>query len=373
MAGALRVGKVMIERDVPVRMRDQTVLRCNIYRPEDAGKVPVLVQRQPYNKDMAQAYVYANPAWYARRGYAVLVQDSRGRYASDGTFYPLRHDGEDGYDTIEWAAAQPWSNGKVGSFGFSIPGINQLLAAALKPPHLVAAIPGFYPAGMYHGFTHVGGAFGLAAVMDWGLLLASDAAKRAGDRAMMDRIRAAAGLKGAFSPTLALREIPFLVEPPLLPFLRDYLEHPCHDSYWQEWELGPRIPDVAVPCLHVGGWYDSFITQTITSYESFAKLKRAEHRLVVGPWYHIPWTQQVGAIDFGDDARNMVDELQLAWFDAHLKGKRAALDALPPVRLFVTGENHWRDYDGWPCQFTQRQRHAEQDEAGRGTAGRLSL
>jgi uncharacterized protein len=341
------MADVLYERDVPVKMRDGTVLSCDVWRPKSGGPVPALLQRQPYDKRLAQAYVYAHPAWYARQGYGVVVQDSRGRGSSEGDFYPLRGDGEDGFDTIAWCAAQSWCSGKVASFGFSLPGLNQLLAAAEKPPALVTAIPGFYPQGMYDGLTHTGGAFGLAAVLDWALLLAPDAARRANRPDLLEEIRHAAGCGGA-APTIALKDIPFLLEPDLMPFLRDYLEHPAFGSYWQEFELGERLSRIDVPCLHLSGWYDSFVTQTLNAYARFTSETSSEHRLLVGPWYHIPWSQQVGAVDFGDAARNMVDEYQLAWLDAWTKGRREALDALPRVRLFVTGSNSWHDADRWP-------------------------
>src|SRR5579872_1744593 len=132
MAEAKRgaIAEVLCERDVPVKVRDGTVLSCDIWRPKSAEKVPALLQRQPYDKRLAQAYVYAHPAWYARQGYGVVVQDSRGRFSSGGEFYPLRGDGADGFDTIAWCAEQSWCSGKVASFGFSLPGLNQLLAAA---------------------------------------------------------------------------------------------------------------------------------------------------------------------------------------------------------------------------------------------------
>ncbi len=348
MTDAMAAAGVIVERDVAITMRDGVTLRCDVYRPADGAPAPAIVQRQPYDKAVAQVYVYDHPAVYARHGYATVIQDSRGRYASEGTFYPLRRDAEDGYDTIEWCAAQSWCNGKVGSFGFSIPGINQLLAAALKPPHLVTAVPGFYPGGMYEGFTHVGGTFGLAAVMDWGVLIAGEAVKRRGDASLLAAVGDAASYGGRWPAAMALRDIPLLVEPDILPFLKDYLEHPDHDSYWDEWELAPRLPDVDIPCLHVSGWYDSFIPQTIEAFQALAADGRTEHRLLVGPWYHIPWTQQVGAIDFGDDAKNIVNQYQRAWLDAWLKDDRRALDALPMVRVFVTGANGWRDYDAWP-------------------------
>jgi putative CocE/NonD family hydrolase len=348
VANAHEAAGVVVENDVMVTMRDGVRLACDIYRPASDEPVPALVQRQPYDKRVAQTYVYDHPAVYARHGYAVVIEDTRGRYASEGEFYPLRLDAEDGYDTIEWSAAQPWCNGKVGSFGFSIPGINQLLTAALKPPHLVAAVPGFYPGGMYEGFTHVGGTFGLAAVMDWAILIAGEAARRRGDAEVLNDIGAAASACGKWPAAVGIRQLPLLETPDVLPFLKDYVDHPSHGEYWEEFDLAPRLLNIDIPCFHVSGWYDSFIPQTIQAYEALSAAGSTEHRLLVGPWYHIPWTQQVGAIDFGDDAKNVVSAYERAWFDAWLKGDRTALDALPAVRVFVTGENRWHDSDRWP-------------------------
>jgi putative CocE/NonD family hydrolase len=265
---------VVCERNVPVRMRDGTVLRCDVWRPRSGEKVPALLQRQPYDKRMAQSYVYAHPAWYARQGYGVVVQDSRGRGSSEGIFCPLRGDAEDGFDSISWCAAQSWCSGKVASFGFSLPGVNQLLAAAEKPDALVAAVPGFYPQGMYDGFIHVGGAFALAAVLNWASLLAPDAARRAGRPELLEDIRNAARCGGP-PPTVGLKDVPFLVQPDILPFLRDYLDHPAFDPYWREFELGDRLSRIGVPCLHVSGWYDTFVNQTLDAYQRFRSETRA--------------------------------------------------------------------------------------------------
>jgi uncharacterized protein len=356
MAEAKQEGTadVLCERDVPVKMRDGTVLRCDIWRPRLGEKVPALLQRQPYDKRMAQSYVYAHPAWYARQGYGVVIQDSRGRGSSEGSFYPLRLDAEDGFDTIAWCAEQSWCSGKVASFGFSLPGLNQLLTAAEKPDALVAAVPGFYPQGIYDGLVHVGGAFGLAAVLNWASLLAPDAARRAERPELLEDIRNAVGCGGP-PPTVGLKDMPFLVQPDIMPFLRDYLDHPAFDPYWQEFELGDRLTRIGVPCLHVSGWYDTFVNQTLDAYQRFKSETRAEHRLLVGPWYHIPWSQQVGPVDFGDAARNFVDEYQLAWFDAWAKGRRSAIETMSPVRVFVTGSNSWHDADRWPLPGTTTQ------------------
>ena len=349
---AFEAAGIRAEMNVAITMRDGVTLRANIFRPAEGGPVPTLVLRIPYNKDAAQTYVYAHPAWYARHGYAVLVQDSRGRYASEGEFYPLRLDGEDGFDTIEWCAAQPWCDGKVGSYGFSIPGINQLLAAHLRPPALTTAIPAFYPSGLHDGFVYRGGALALATLAQWAVVIAADAAIRKGDSEALAQVVPADQLSGKWHPGTPLKDTPFFTTPDSLPFIADYLAHPAQDEYWQEWHLPSRLDSIDIPCLHISGWYDTFIAKTMESYETLSTAARAEHRLLVGPWYHIPWTQQVGAIDYGWEARNFVDDYQIAWFDAQLKGDRSKLDALPMVRIFVTGANEWRDYDAWPLAGT---------------------
>ena len=142
---------VTVEEDLPVPMRDGTVLRADVYRPHDATDLPVPLLRIPYNKFVAQSYVYGHPTWYARHGYIVVVQDTRGRYNSEGEFWPLRGEATDGVDSIEWCAALPGSSGKVGTFGFSYSGINQLLTGSLRPRGLAAACPGFYPNSMVRG------------------------------------------------------------------------------------------------------------------------------------------------------------------------------------------------------------------------------
>lgn len=345
---AFEIAGVKTEYNVPVRMRDGVVLRCNVYRPAADHPVPVLLLRNPYDKDVAQTYVYAHPAWYARHGYVVVVQDTRGRHASEGAFYPLRLEAEDGYDTIEWCAALRYTSGEVGTYGFSYPGVNQLFAAAERPPHLRAVCPAFYPSGMYEGFAYVGGAFSLALMAHWAVILAADSSRWRGDHALAAEIRAADQSVGAWHPTLPLTEIPLLQNSDLMPFFADYLAHPSRDAFWNEWDLESRYPSIKVPSLHIGGWYDTFITGTLRGYQRLAALGRAEQRLLVGPWYHLPWTQKVGDIDFGEGARNVVDDYHIAWFDAWLKGDRTKLDALPRVRVFVMGENRWRDLDRWP-------------------------
>lgn len=349
---AFDASGIIVENDIGITMRDGINLRANLFRPKISQPTPTLLLRIPYNKEAAQTYVYAHPAWYASHGYSVVVQDSRGRYASDGEFYPLRLDAEDGFDTIQWCASQSWCNGNVGSYGFSIPGINQLLAAHLVPPALKTAIPAFYPSGMHNGFLYVGGALAFATLAQWATIIAADAANRKNDHHALSEVTRADQISGKWHPATPLAETPFFHKPNSLPFIADYLSNPSHGPYWEEWDLKPRLKSIKIPCLHIGGWYDTFISETIDNYISLSTSSQEEQRLLIGPWYHIPWTQLVGRIDYGWEARNIVDDYQIAWLNAQLKGDRRELDNLPIVRLFVTGKNEWRSYDKWPLPGT---------------------
>lgn len=342
------IDGVVIERNLAVPMRDAVTLRADVYRPVGAGLLPVLLLRIPYNKTVAQGYVYANPIWYARHGYVVVVQDTRGRYESEGDFAPLVTEAFDGADTIAWCRALPGTTGKVGSFGFSYSGVNQLLAAGEHPGGLAAACPGFYPTSMYDHFSFVNGAFCLSTIAQWLTIIAPDFARRRNDVEALALVREAEAAVGKWHPATPVASVPLIAPNRLASFPQDLLAHPARDTFWEGTDVmrRPLMPDL--PCLHVGGWYDTFIDQTLAGYRRLSASSTAEQRLLVGPWLHIPWSQRVGEIDFGDDAANVVDAHQLAFFDAHLKGNRQRIEALAPVSVFVMGPNVWRRLESWP-------------------------
>lgn len=357
---ALAVAGVDVEHDVPVPMRDGTVLRADVYRPTKGADHPVLLQRTPYDKRFAQNFVYQHPAWYARQGYVVVVEDVRGRYASDGSFYPGRNEGTDGADTIAWAAGLPGTNGRVGSYGFSYPGMVQLQAAAEQPPALACAVPAFTGGDFYDGWTYQGGAFNHAFAISWVIqFLAVPEALRRGDREAAARLAAAGGELEALYRTQPLSEMPILRETGVADYFFDWIAHEARDEYWRELSLYERYDDVAVPCLHLGGWYDSFIEGTLRNYAELSRRAGPDvaetQRLVVGPWYHIPWGRHLGCQDFGPEADNVLDLVQLRWFDRWLKGDAEALAGEAPVRLFMLGANRWRDADAWPPAGTRVQ------------------
>jgi putative CocE/NonD family hydrolase len=183
----------------------------------------------------------------------------------------------------------------------------------------------------------------------WLTILASDRAIRLGMPEARSLIIEATARVGQWSPGVTLPEIPLLAANPLTPFAAEMLEHPAYDTFWHASDLDRMAPPSHLPCLHVSGWYDTFVRQTFDTYTRLRAAGEAEQRLLVGPWVHMPWAQHVGGLDFGPEAGGqIVDRYQMAFYDAHLKSDRRALDALPPVSVFVLGANRWTSYDAWP-------------------------
>jgi putative CocE/NonD family hydrolase len=347
---AFGYSDVTVEQDVECVLADGVVLRADVYRPFTEGSLPVLLMRLPYNKTHGGAnWGYAHPAWYASRGYVVVIQDVRGRFASDGDFYPFRDEGRDGYETVAWAARLPGANGKVGMYGFSYPGATQLLAAAEQPPSLAAIAPGFTAAQFYEGWTYNGGAFSLAAMGGWASFLALESARRRGDEA------AHAGLLGALGAAPALFwKLPLRDYLPLLnldaPYFRDWLEHSTYDEYWRATAVDEDFSRVAVPALHLGGWYDTFHAATVRTFvgvrEAHPGAEVAEkQKLLLGPWQHSPW-RSVARQPRRDVGPNEIDDWHLRFFDQVLKGEGTAVFAAAG-RVFVLDED-WRDVRDWP-------------------------
>jgi putative CocE/NonD family hydrolase len=350
----------VIERDVPVPMRDGTILRADVWRPDHGRPAPVVVARLPYDRSHALIPMSAiDPDRAVAAGFAFVCQDSRGRYGSDGVFRPFVDEPADGYDTIEWAAAQPWSSGAVGMSGRSYGAGAQWLAAAEQPPHLKALFPVVIGSDFYDGWIYQGGAFQLGFNVFWALLIN---VPREAPRAV------------AHSRHRPYATLPVLREAgPGAAFYFDWLAHETNDSFWKERAYDSRYGRVTVPACNVGGWYDVFLGGTL---QNFARMRReggsaearAGQRLVIGPWGH---GSTYGAYPdhsykvFGEDGLDLTD-LQLRFFARHLMGERNRVDEEPPVRLFVMGENRWRDETDWPVPGTRYEPFYLRGEAGDG-------
>ncbi len=365
---------VALTRGVPVKMRDGAVLYADVYVPAGDGPFPVVLMRTPYDRTQAHTNTFAHPSWYARRGYIVVIQDVRGRWTSEGEWYPFLHEAEDGYDTVEWAARLPKSNGRVGMYGFSYDGATQLLAAVMAPPHLTCIVPCMTASEYYDGWTYRGGALHLAFTESWAVSLAQDAARRRGLR------RLEADLMASFHPTglafgsLPLKEYDLLRREEIAPWFFDWLAHPTQDAYWERWSIARRHASVRVPALHVAGWYDIFLDGSIRNFlglqaDAAEPRAREGQRFLVGPWHHVPWASIVSGWDFGEEARNCINQAAVRWFDYWLRDVENGVADEPPGRIFVMGENRWRDEREWP---PRRARMVEFYLHSRGAANSLS-
>ncbi len=346
---------VTVERGVAARMRDGATLFADIYRPAGDGPWPVLLMRTPYDKSDPTEGTYYHASWYAQHGYLVVIQDVRGRATSEGEWYPYRHESDDGYDSVEWAAALPGSNGRVGMYGYSYVGATQMLTAVTRPPHLVAMAPAMTGADYYQGWTYENGAFSQAFIQSWVAGLAQDTAFRLGDMDLLEDLHMAGFNMPAIYDRLPLTAFNFRGIEQAAPYYADWLEHDTWDDYWKQWTLHTRYDQIAVPGLHIAGWYDVFLEGTLQNYEGLraragSDAARAAQRLIVGPWHHQYWGSYGAGHDFGADAGGVTNDASLRWYGHHLKGEPNGLADEPPVRLFVMGENRWRFEDQWPLK-----------------------
>ncbi len=353
------ISSLTVAADVPVPMRDGTILRADVYRPAAPGRYPTLVTRTPYSKLQA-AGGGANtlsPVIAAFSGYAVVLQDVRGRFASEGEFVYFENEQQDGYDTVEWAAAQPWSDRKVGMFGLSYVGLTQWQAAMARPPSLRAIAPFLTDADYHHGWTYDGGAFQLGFNLSW--LLATH---------MMDIQRLKEPLPAAMGrlqtlPALfqhrPLNGLPVLDEIATGRSYRDWLDHPDDDGFWHRLNVTDRHAQIDVPSLNVGGWYDLF---TRGSADNFVGMRahgateaaRKGTRLVMGPWDHtVVLGGRIGDRQLSVRATLLPMPIQLRWFDQWLKEIDTGLLDEPPVQAFVVGPDVWRIYADWPPPDTR--------------------
>ena len=329
-----------------VKMRDGVELATDVYLPDGVGKFPTLLVRDMYsNGTNAGRQAYAKFA--TANGYAFVFQSVRGRYDSDGNWYPYFPEINDGDDTLSWIAEQPWSDGKVGMFGTSYLASVQWLAALGRNPALQAIIPAMSPGNYYRDVAYPGGAFSLLSRARWGI-----------------------GLAGSRTTTMFpvdwINEIDHLPIETLAGSLgfnvrhfQDWLRHPSYDAYWEPVNLEQRATEMSVPALNIGGWYDVFLRSTLGSYqtmqrEAASETARTGQRLIIGPWPH-GWnaSTRTGDREFGEDSLIDVTPLYLEWFDYWLKDGPEPAGA--PIRIFVMGDNEWRDEIEWPLARTDYQ------------------
>jgi uncharacterized protein len=345
---------VKVERAVSVRMRDGVALRGDIFRPDMEGKFPVLLERTPYRRaTWGYSIDFAQRA--ASRGYVVFLQDVRGRYTSDGDWYPFLHETEDGYDTIEWIAAQPYSNGKVGMFGASYVGATQLLAALGHPPHLAGICPIVTASNYHDGWTYQGGAFEQWFDQSWTSGLAADTVANQIER--IPRAREDVDVLPLTGYPIFSRNPATVIDAStatIAPYFLDWLAHPSYDDYWKRWSIEDHYADIDVPALHIAAWYDIFLGGSLRNYiglkaRAATEEARKGQRLLVVIGGHAGDGRKIGVVDFGPEAEKVNDdEVILHWYDFLFKGIPNEFATSKPVKIFVMGRNQWRDEDDWP-------------------------
>ncbi len=315
---------------VPVPMRDGVRLSANVFLPSEHAHLPAILVRTPYGKGSSVLPGYQT---FVDHGYAVIVQDVRGRYGSEGEFEPLTQEPQDGDDTINWIARQPWSNGKVGMLGGSYLGIAQWRAALLNNPHLKAIFPVVSGDDEYRDrFYSTGGAIKLGHRLEW----------------LAENLKAS-GYEPDFNKFiwhLPLRTADVAATGQMVPSYRQAMAHPTYDSFWRGISTKEHLDRIRVPVFAMGGWYDNYVESDLDAFTALHKSSGA-NRILIGPWPH-NMSYQFRDANFGPAASVPVRRLQLQWFDQWLMGKDTPLVSTPPVQVFVMGANEWREEREWP-------------------------
>lgn len=361
--------RVVVEKNLSMSTRDGVTLRADIYRPDKDGKFPVLLVRTPYDKSQGMALTEKD--YFPSRGYVVVVQDTRGRFSSEGEFYPFIHEAQDGYDAIEWAAGLPWSDGNIGTVGQSYLALVQYFAAPQRPPHLKAMCPVSAPVTYFQDCIYRRGVFELGWMLAYTIFMARNYLERKGlyeqQRNLLDSFISHPEVMISPCKREEYRHLPLLDWGERLkdgaPYFADFLRHSTDGPYWFATDLRRQFHNVDVPILHVSSWYDVFQYDTLTMFtglreKAMTPEARKRQKLLMGPWAHlmpyaIPTSQGTGDIDFGPEAAIELHAIQRRWFDHLLKGLDNGVFEEAPIRIFVMGENRWRDEYEWPLARTR--------------------
>ncbi|MCA9964555.1 MAG: CocE/NonD family hydrolase [Anaerolineales bacterium] len=351
---------ILIEKNIMVAMRDGVGLATDVYRREGAKPTAVLLARTPYNKEgIVGGSVTFDILRAVQAGYVVVVQDVRGRYASEGVFNPHIQETADGVDMLAWTAVQPWSNGKVGMFGGSYLGGTQLLPARENPPALQAIAPAIAFSDGYEGCSYQGGAKVLHDLR-WVVanIVPAEIERRVARGETPINSDIPLDVDGAFN------ERPLATHPLIqayAPFYREWLTHRSDDAYWQQSSITANYEQMAVPALHMSGWYDIFPWSTFQNYMGLrdrggSDKARQNQRVIIGPWTHMNFSGSFPEREFGwagSAAAIDLPGIHLRWFDRWLKGEDNGIDKEPPVMIFVMGIDEWRSEADWPLPDTQ--------------------
>jgi putative CocE/NonD family hydrolase len=340
---------VRIQLDLWMPMRDGVRLYAVLYRPIEGDKFPVLLIRSPYSTQHPRYVEWA--LRFARSGYAVVLQDCRGRFESEGKWRPYIDEANDGYDTQEWLGAQSWCDGHIGAFGVSYPGFTQILPASLRSPYVKALVPIANQEDNY-GHLRYNGVLQLQNTMNFMWI---------GDRTLQNVAREQIDMEKVYRRLPLISALDSIAE---RPFYRDMIRHTRFDAFWKSYSMKGRYAEVDVPAYFITGWYDNLLHEGFKCYSGWKSQARSPEvrersRLLVGPWTHslIGSAEPFGDVDFGPEAAVDMPGEHLRWYDQRLRGIDTGIDDEPPVRLFVMGENRWRSEQEWPLARTQYSRY----------------
>jgi putative CocE/NonD family hydrolase len=363
---------IQVDRGVMIPMRDGTRLAADVYRPAAPGRFPAVVERTPYNREQSVILRTGTPQFMAERGLAFVVQDVRGRFGSEGVWFPFVDDGwgpnRDGYDTIAWVAAQGWCNGRVGTAGGSYAGQTQMLLAPTRPPALRCAMVREAASSLARQWAYRGGAFEWAFNLDWCMRHAVPEARRQAD--VLERL---AGRSPTRFDGLPLGTGPGITDP--FRWLHAMLAHPDDGPFWEPFDIERQYSQIDVPMLHLAGWFDIFLEGTLRNFQGLqasartARARKAQ-RLVIGPWTHGPsvhdeaFARWVGEMDFGPQATFDYNGELWRWCAHWLCDEPTGVLDTPAVRYFLMGANEWRTSTTWPPSEVVPQRWYLHSEVG---------
>ena len=330
---------VRVQTNILVPMRDGVHLAADLYLPNQTGPFPVLLTRTPYNKNRGSQTARR----YAEQGYAVVVMDSRGIHASQGEWEPYVNEALDGYDTQQWIGHQEWCDGNIGMYGTSYPGFTQLLPAPYRSPYVKSLLPVAAQSDNFGSIWSTNGLYHLALGLSWGTRHEAIATGQTIPNPNWMEVMSHLPLQSAMD------EIGIYSE-----FVANTIRHQAYDDFWRQMSIRDQYAEMDVPAYHVTGWYDDLISETLLNFTKMRKLSQSKHsrrwqKLLIGPWGHgVRPSAQYGDADFGSEVEIDFEAIQMQWFDYHLKGILNGLDRQAPIRIFVMGENVWRDEYEWP-------------------------
>ncbi len=330
-------------------MRDGVRLSTDVFLPRRPGSHPTILLRTPYNS-MRGVFI-DRAVWFASRGYAVAVQDCRGRHESEGFFGAYAQEPADGYDTFEWLGNQRWCNGRIGMWGRSYGALIQWHTAPLRPPGLTCMAAHVMADDYFNDYHYVGGAFQLALSICAAIIWSTE-------NTILEHGAAELFNNPRFFAHVPLIDLDVEALGHEVPYWREWLAHPTDGEYWRTVGTLGKVAGVNVPAFQQYGWFDPYARSAFRNHaaltgEGAAPQARPHHRVVVGPWSHEdPEGSRLGQLDFGPQSAINMREEELCWFDRWLKGDARSAPDRAPIRIFVMGDDVWRDEVEWPLART---------------------